>query len=71
MLFLSRRDSISGEKPTSFPKKIQQCLTRDSNEPEPIRFQDEGHSHHTGWATLFLWTTFSKDRVIGRGCKIA
>ncbi|GFU60683.1 hypothetical protein TNCV_2754431 [Trichonephila clavipes] len=29
--FLSRRESITGERPTSFPKKIQPCLTRDSN----------------------------------------
>ncbi|GFX41754.1 poly polymerase [Trichonephila clavipes] len=21
-------------------------------EPEPIRLQAEGHSHHTGWATI-------------------
>ncbi|GFT43697.1 uncharacterized protein TNCV_1554741 [Trichonephila clavipes] len=29
--FPSRRESITGERPTSFPKKIQPCLTRDSN----------------------------------------
>ncbi|GFW76433.1 hypothetical protein TNCV_1582121 [Trichonephila clavipes] len=23
-------------------------------EPEPIRLQAEGHSHHTGWATFIL-----------------
>ncbi|GFX88978.1 hypothetical protein TNCV_2852781 [Trichonephila clavipes] len=31
LLFLSRRESISGERPTSFPKKIQPSLTWDSN----------------------------------------
>ncbi|GFX35062.1 hypothetical protein TNCV_2330021 [Trichonephila clavipes] len=48
MLFLSRLESISGERPTSFPKKIQPCLTWDSN-PNPTWLQAEGHSHHTGW----------------------
>ncbi|GFY09711.1 hypothetical protein TNCV_3696731 [Trichonephila clavipes] len=31
LLFLSRRESISGERPTSFQKKIQPSLTRDLN----------------------------------------
>ncbi|GFU75840.1 hypothetical protein TNCV_1652981 [Trichonephila clavipes] len=42
--FLSRRESITGERLTSFPKKIQPCLTRDS---EPTRLQAEGHSYDT------------------------
>ncbi|GFV54747.1 uncharacterized protein TNCV_3844661 [Trichonephila clavipes] len=29
--FLSRRESIAGKRPTSFSKKIQPCLTLDSN----------------------------------------
>ncbi|GFX76916.1 uncharacterized protein TNCV_2257791 [Trichonephila clavipes] len=29
--FFSGRESIAGERPTSFQKKIQPCLTRDSN----------------------------------------
>ncbi|GFW13127.1 hypothetical protein TNCV_3330591 [Trichonephila clavipes] len=29
--FLSRRESITSERPTSFPKKIPPCLSRDSN----------------------------------------
>ncbi|GFX33401.1 hypothetical protein TNCV_4122351 [Trichonephila clavipes] len=38
LLFLSRRESISGERPTSFPKKIQPSLTRDSN-PNPLGYK--------------------------------
>ncbi|GFW65230.1 uncharacterized protein TNCV_394961 [Trichonephila clavipes] len=36
--FLSRRESITGEKPISFPKKIQPCLIRDSN-PNPLGYK--------------------------------
>ncbi|GFW28954.1 hypothetical protein TNCV_202771 [Trichonephila clavipes] len=45
--FLSRRESISGESPTSFPEeKITMPYSR--FEPEPTRLQAEGHIHHTG-----------------------
>ncbi|GFV40440.1 uncharacterized protein TNCV_4493971 [Trichonephila clavipes] len=36
--FLSRRESNTGEKTTSFPKKIQPCLTRDSS-PNPLGYK--------------------------------
>ncbi|GFV35705.1 transposable element Tc1 transposase [Trichonephila clavipes] len=36
--FFSRRETITGERPTSFPKKIQPCLTRDSN-PNPLGYK--------------------------------
>ncbi|GFU13147.1 uncharacterized protein TNCV_1445561 [Trichonephila clavipes] len=36
--FFSRQESITGERPTSFPKKIQPCLTRDSN-PNPLGYK--------------------------------
>ncbi|GFV64814.1 hypothetical protein TNCV_809111 [Trichonephila clavipes] len=39
--FLSRRKSIIGERPTIFQKKIQPCLTRDSN-PNPLGFSNAG-----------------------------
>ncbi|GFW31686.1 hypothetical protein TNCV_4683581 [Trichonephila clavipes] len=31
-------------------------------EPEPFRLQAEGHSHHTGWATVFGVTGLSTSR---------
>ncbi|GFU03974.1 hypothetical protein TNCV_198591 [Trichonephila clavipes] len=36
--FLSRRESITGEKPTSSPKKMQPCFNRDSN-PNPLGYK--------------------------------
>ncbi|GFX77592.1 uncharacterized protein TNCV_1752031 [Trichonephila clavipes] len=36
--FFSRQESITGEKPTSFAKKIQPCLTRDSS-PNPLSYK--------------------------------
>ncbi|GFY36495.1 transposon Ty3-I Gag-Pol polyprotein [Trichonephila clavipes] len=43
------RNIIKSERPTSFPKKIQPSLTRDSN-PNPLGFKPS-HSYHTGWVT--------------------
>ncbi|GFS97088.1 hypothetical protein TNCV_184401 [Trichonephila clavipes] len=45
--FLSRRESISGERLTSNPKKIQPRLTRDSN-PDPLGFKPRVIAKLTG-----------------------
>ncbi|GFT33530.1 hypothetical protein TNCV_4381281 [Trichonephila clavipes] len=45
-VFLSRRESISGESPISFPEGTS--LPYSVFEPEPTRLQDEGHNHHIG-----------------------
>ncbi|GFW96629.1 hypothetical protein TNCV_2846861 [Trichonephila clavipes] len=46
-VFRSRRESITGESPTSVP---EENTTRPYSgfEPEPTRLQAEGHTHHTG-----------------------
>ncbi|GFX90249.1 transposable element Tc1 transposase [Trichonephila clavipes] len=49
--FLSRRESITGERPISFLKKGNTTMSYLGFEAEPTRLQAEGHSHHTGWAT--------------------
>ncbi|GFV04898.1 hypothetical protein TNCV_503111 [Trichonephila clavipes] len=50
-----------------FPEeKIQPSLTRDSN-PKPTRLQAEGHSHHTGWATVNLLNSLISSVMGGRG----
>ncbi|GFU79526.1 hypothetical protein TNCV_2915861 [Trichonephila clavipes] len=40
--FYSRRESITGESPTSFPEETT-TMPYSGFEPEPIRLQDEGH----------------------------
>ncbi|GFX45628.1 hypothetical protein TNCV_176211 [Trichonephila clavipes] len=68
--FLSRWESVTDKRPTSFPKEIQPCLTP-GFEPEPTRLQAEGHSHHIGWGTSgvshsswsFAWEN-SQDRTL-------
>ncbi|GFW82282.1 hypothetical protein TNCV_3817631 [Trichonephila clavipes] len=48
--FHSRRESTSGESPTSFPEDTS--MPYSEFEPEHIRLQAEGHIHHAGWVTL-------------------
>ncbi|GFU67753.1 hypothetical protein TNCV_3134181 [Trichonephila clavipes] len=43
--FRSRRESISGENPTSFLEDTS--MPYSGFEPEPTRFQAEYHNHHT------------------------
>ncbi|GFW82937.1 hypothetical protein TNCV_2209891 [Trichonephila clavipes] len=45
--FLSRRESISGESPISFPEDTS--MPYSGIETEPTRLQVEGHNHHSGW----------------------
>ncbi|GFV67506.1 hypothetical protein TNCV_4621861 [Trichonephila clavipes] len=49
--FLSRRESISGKVRLLFPKKIQPCLTRDSN-PNPLDYKPSDISTILGGAAL-------------------
>ncbi|GFU79517.1 hypothetical protein TNCV_2915771 [Trichonephila clavipes] len=44
--FYSRRESITGESPTSFPEE-NTTMPYSGFEPEPTRLQVEGHIHHT------------------------
>ncbi|GFX06165.1 hypothetical protein TNCV_642121 [Trichonephila clavipes] len=44
--FHSRRESISGEGPTSFPEDTS--MPNSGFEPDPPRLQAECHNHHTG-----------------------
>ncbi|GFT12960.1 hypothetical protein TNCV_5096261 [Trichonephila clavipes] len=46
--FHSRRESITGESPTSFPEENTTMLYS-GFEPEPARSQAEDDNHHTGW----------------------
>ncbi|GFV94295.1 hypothetical protein TNCV_2267491 [Trichonephila clavipes] len=47
LLFLSKRESISGESPISFPEDSYMPYL--GFEPEPSRLQFESHNPHTGW----------------------
>ncbi|GFW03548.1 hypothetical protein TNCV_3020601 [Trichonephila clavipes] len=44
--FHSRRESITGESPSSFP---EQNTPMPYPEPEPTWLQAKGNIHHTGW----------------------
>ncbi|GFW60931.1 hypothetical protein TNCV_4871421 [Trichonephila clavipes] len=44
--FLSRRESISGVSPNSFPEDTSMSFS--GFEPEPTRLRAECHNHHTG-----------------------
>ncbi|GFV54476.1 hypothetical protein TNCV_2865601 [Trichonephila clavipes] len=46
--FLSRRESITGESPTSFSEG-DTTMPYSGFEPEPTRLQAEDHIHHTSW----------------------
>ncbi|GFU99106.1 hypothetical protein TNCV_1228201 [Trichonephila clavipes] len=50
--FLSRRGSISGESPISFPEDT--TMPYPGFEPEPTGLQAECHNHHTGWDSAFV-----------------
>ncbi|GFU72785.1 hypothetical protein TNCV_1515471 [Trichonephila clavipes] len=50
--FLSRRESITGESPTSFPEE-DSVMPYSGFKSEPTRLQAEGHIHYTGWAALW------------------
>ncbi|GFX55516.1 hypothetical protein TNCV_268041 [Trichonephila clavipes] len=45
--FLSRRESITGESPISFPEDAS--MPYSGFEPELTRLQVERHNHHTRW----------------------
>ncbi|GFW94284.1 DDE_3 domain-containing protein [Trichonephila clavipes] len=47
--FHLRRESISAESPTSFPKDTS--MPYSGFEPEPIRLLAECHNHHTSWGS--------------------
>ncbi|GFW42489.1 hypothetical protein TNCV_4256841 [Trichonephila clavipes] len=55
--FHSRRESITGESPTSFPEE-NSTMPYTGFEPEPTRLQAEDHIHQTGWATKHFITLF-------------
>ncbi|GFV52164.1 hypothetical protein TNCV_5070851 [Trichonephila clavipes] len=46
--FHSRRESITGESPTSFQEDTSMVYME--FEPEPTSLQAEGHNHYTVWA---------------------
>ncbi|GFT60100.1 transposable element Tcb1 transposase [Trichonephila clavipes] len=46
--FLSRRESITGESPSSFPEEDTTMPFR-IFKPKTTRFQAKDHIHHTGW----------------------
>ncbi|GFU01691.1 hypothetical protein TNCV_1522261 [Trichonephila clavipes] len=48
--FHSKRESISGGNPTSFPEDTS--LPYSGFGPEPTRLQTEGHNHHIGWVEM-------------------
>ncbi|GFT43996.1 hypothetical protein TNCV_2688681 [Trichonephila clavipes] len=55
--FHSRRESITGASPTSFPEE-NTTIPYSGYEPETTRLQVEGHIHHTG--------RVAKNKVVGK-----
>ncbi|GFY14150.1 hypothetical protein TNCV_3613391 [Trichonephila clavipes] len=53
--FHSRRESISGESPTSFPEDT--AMPYSGFEPESTRLQAECHNHHTRRDGTYVSTT--------------
>ncbi|GFT79454.1 hypothetical protein TNCV_604551 [Trichonephila clavipes] len=52
-VFLSRRESVKGENPTSFPEE-NTTTPYSGFEPDPTRLQADGHIHHTVWAANYI-----------------
>ncbi|GFU76959.1 hypothetical protein TNCV_4521151 [Trichonephila clavipes] len=62
--FYSRRESITGESPTSFPEE-NTAIPYSRFEPEPTRLQAEGHIHHTDQGQRNLsWQGASSTSVV-------
>ncbi|GFS64315.1 hypothetical protein TNCV_3955181 [Trichonephila clavipes] len=70
--FHSRRESITGESPTTFLEE-NTTMPYSGFEPEPVRLQAELHIHHTGWTVFLLlkylyMLLFSKDKTMLLSC---
>ncbi|GFV55122.1 hypothetical protein TNCV_2623431 [Trichonephila clavipes] len=56
--FHSRRESITGESPTSFSEE-NTTMPYSRFEPEPTGLQAECHIHHTGWAASLVMVKYT------------
>ncbi|GFY33471.1 hypothetical protein TNCV_2227401 [Trichonephila clavipes] len=56
-VFQSRRESITGERLTSFSEE-DTTMPYSGFELEPTRLQAEGHIHHTGWVAKNVIDTY-------------